>query len=273
MHRPICLVVCWILISISRVVAQTSTGFSRSEQYRAIKVIVQQFYDRGLVPTNIQIHKPGEVITRYNRPGEYDMFYCGEAGQYLGWFGDHPSGDKQITGLTDLALRIVVWENDIRKLHVPDEVWRPAVQKFESAALAGKEGLNISQLAAELNARNARAGRTRPKFVTEGGCGAGEIEVHFALKPPDGQLFLIPVFLYKVCQVQQLSPTDPKSCDRWKEVFGGTVSYVSGDYVYQARWADGVVRCGSLGFNQFNKKQFGTIEITKLQSLKCSPGW
>jgi hypothetical protein len=95
--------------------------------------------------------------------------------------------------------------------------------------------------------------------------------VHFALKPADGQLFLIPIFLYKLCQVQHLSPADPKSCDRFKEVFSGGVSYVSGDYVYLARWADGVVRCGSLDINKF--KSDSTIEITKLRSPECSPGW
>jgi hypothetical protein len=279
MRKPICLVVCWILaICSAYVLAQTSTGFSPAEQYRAIKTTVQQFYDRGLVPSNIR--KPEPVITRYNRPGEYDLFYCGEAVEYLGWFEDHPSSDQELLALTDLALRMVVWESDVRKLGVPDEVWRPVLEKYESAALrhrgtnSEEERINtIGQLAAELNAQNARAGRSRPKFVTEGGCGAGEIEVHFALKPPNGQLFLIPVFLYKLCQAQKLSPTDPKRCDRWKEVFNGSVSYASGDYVYLARWADGVVRCGSLGINNFVRKRDSTIEITKLRSPECSPGW
>lgn len=275
MRKPICLVVYWILVLCSPYVpAQTSTGFTVADQYQAIKIIVQQFYDRGLVPS--QIRKPGPVNDKFNPPGVYSLSFCTDAVQYLGSFSDHPfrekSEDKEVATLTDLALEVVVWENDFRKLGFPEEIWRPVLEKYESAGLA-QPGESTQQLAAELNAANARAGRSLPKFATLGGCGSGEIEVHFALNPPDGQLFLIPVFLYKVCQAQKLSPTDLKSCDRWKEVFNGSVSYASGDYVYLARWADGIVRCGSLGINNFQQKSFGTIEITKLQSPQCNPGW
>jgi len=278
MHRLSSLATAVILFFCAHVLAQPSSRLPTAEQYRDLKATMQQFYDRGLVPSNIR--KPDPVITIYNRPGEYDLYYCGEAGSYLGWFEDHPSRDPELYSLTELALRMVVWENDIRKLGVPEEVWRSTLNSFEASALqhpfepgTDAYGRSIASLAAELNARNVRAGRSLPKFVKEGGCGGGEIQVHFALKPADGQLFLIPVFLYKLCQAQNLNPSDLRSCDRWKEVLNGEVSYASGDYMYMAHWSDGVVRCGSIGFNNFDKHQEGTIEITKFRSPECKPAW
>jgi hypothetical protein len=167
---------------------------------------------------------------------------------------------------------MVVWENDLRKLGVPENVWRPVLEKYESEVLTSKP-MTID-VTAELNANMARAGRSSPKFVYEPGCGSGGVDVHFALNPADGQLFLIPVFLYKLCQVQHLSPMDFKSCDRWKEIFSERVWNVSGDYMYLARWSDGVVRCGLLTYDDFDKsmeKEKSVLVITKLRSPECSP--
>jgi hypothetical protein len=234
-----------------------------------MKGIFQQFYDRGLVQSNI---RKGPPDSKFNRPGEYDMGGCVDAVQYLGSFSDHPSLDVNLANLMDLAMNMVVWEHDFRTLGLPEEIWRPVLGKYASAIVDGHDE-GLGQLMAELNAANAHVGRSVPKFVRVGGCGEGEIQVHFALDPADGQLFLIPVFLFKLCQAQKLSPTDFKSCDRWKEVFNETVSYASGDYVYLARWADGVVRCGSLGVNNFREKEFKTIQITKIRSPECHPAW
>jgi hypothetical protein len=96
--------------------------------------------------------------------------------------------------------------------------------------------------------------------------------MHLAMVPPDGQLYLIPVFLYKLCQAQHLDPSDRKACDRWTEVINGTAAYVSGSYVYMARWSDGVVRCGPLEFNVRQDRE-KTVNITKLQSPDCKTAW
>ena len=280
MRYPNQVALCLAILAFStcHVTAQTSSGFSPQQQYGAIKDTLKQFLNRGLVPSNIK--KPDRVPTPFNRPGEYDLFYCGDAVDYLGWFEDHRSGDQSLHALTNLALQMVVWESDIRKLGVPDQVWQPVLEKYEASGIEHarepteeERSKAIDELANELNARNGRTGRTRPKFVSKGGCGSGGIEVRFALTPADGQLFLIPVFLYKLCQAQKLNPEDLRSCDRWKEVFSGGVAYASGDYVYLARWSDGVVRCGSLDVKKFTQNRDSTIEITKLRSPECRPGW
>jgi hypothetical protein len=80
------------------------------------------------------------------------------------------------------------------------------------------------------------------------------------------------VFLYKLCQAQHLNPSDLKSCDRWTEVIHGAASHVSGDYMYLARWSDGSVRCGSLGFTS-QDQEGKTFQITKMRSPECNPGW
>jgi hypothetical protein len=165
---------------------------------------------------------------------------------------------------------------DFRKLGIPGEVWEPIVSRYEEAAVRDPNSDPIrktqDQLVVELNRYRAEKQPSLPVFNTKGRCGSGEIEVHIALAPPDGQLFLIPVFLFKLCQAQHLNPSDTKACDRWIEVLNGTASWVSGDYMYMARWSDGSVRCGPLGFASI-RKNGETFSITKMRSPECKTDW
>jgi hypothetical protein len=153
---------------------------------------------------------------------------------------------------------------------------RPVFDLYEASIIDPKvEGFSsVDIMVYALNRRMAHAGLSKPKFVFNPGCGSGGgASVHFALQPADGQLFLIPVFLYKLCQAQHVSPFDFKSCDRWKEIFSERVWAVSGDYMYLARWSDGVVRCGKLTYDdieKFGQKRDGFLTITKLRSAECS---
>lgn len=115
-----------------------------------------------------------------------------------------------------LALRTVQWRNDFAKLGIPNLVWEALVKDYENEALShggklseAEDEAAILRIASALN-RHRQANSHLPKFVVEGGCGAGEIEVRIELRPQDGRLFLIPTFLFKLCQVQNLNPTDPK---------------------------------------------------------------
>jgi hypothetical protein len=128
-------------------------------------------------------------------------------------------------------------------------------------------------MAAALNKYRQQSDPSLPTFIVkECAGGEGTVEVHIDLQPPEGQIFLIPVFFYKLCEAQHLDPADPRSCDRWTEVLRGTAEYVSGDYMYLARWTDGSVRCGPLGFNS-RDLEGKTLQITKLRSPECDPGW
>jgi hypothetical protein len=252
--------------------AQTSSALVKdnpAEQYKAVKATMQQFYNSGFLPSNI----------KFSRKGEYDMGNCGESSEFLGEFERQNRPDQNLGNLVDLAITIVTWESDLRTLGVPENVWGPVLTGYENTALAQGGTLREDQtfaahdrLLAALNGYRQQSNRTLPKFVIRGGCGSGEVQVHISLMPPDGQLFLIPVFLYKLCQAQNLNPSDPRACDRWTEVLNGAAAYVAGDYVYMARWADGSVRCGPLGFTSANMdgKEFS---ITKMRSSECKAGW
>lgn len=257
--------------------AQTSSTLfetSRAQQYQAIKNVMQQFDNRGLLA-----NRAGES----RELGEYDLENCGGADLTDGIdaaeeIPEIPPTESELDRLIDLAQVVVTWENDFRILGIPMEVWEPLVNKFEQNGLAHANNDQMEatrkRLRDALNSYRRQSKKPLPKFKIEGECGAGELEVHIALVPPEGQLFLIPVFLYKLCQAQHLNPADLKSCDRWTEVLKGTASYVSGDYIYLARWADGSVRCGPLGFKSFD--QAGTkfiINKIKMRSPECGPGW
>lgn len=253
------------------VLAQTSSIMVKADpaqQYEAVKKTMQSFYERGLVSSHIESHN-----------ADYDVWVCAEPAEFEGEAEYPDSKSEDLPNLVDLAETTVVWRNDFRKLGVPPEVWESVVRSYEDARL--KNGARLSEaqeeagkkrIAAALNSYRRLSKPSLPRFVVEGGCGAAEIEVHLELRPPNGRLFLIPVFLYKLCQAQHLNPADPRSCDRWTEVLNGTASYVSGDYVYMARWTDGSVRCGPLGFKS-NDQEGKTFAITKMRNPECNPGW
>jgi len=267
---------CILVLSSIPLAAQTSANFSRADKYKAAKAVLQQFYEKGELGSGIDSDDRGEYDTSAARP-------CQEPTEYLGSFQDDSKHDPvekpqhkndDIADFVLDAVDMVIWENDLRKLGVPEYIWRPVLDRYEASILNPKQ--KSIDVTAQLNAAMVRAGRSKPKFVYHPGCGSGGADVHFTLKPADGQLFLIPVFLYKLCQVQHLSPLDFKSCDRWKEIFSERVWAVSGDYMYVARWTDGVVRCGLLTYGDFSKsfeKENSILVITKLRSPECNPAF
>jgi hypothetical protein len=238
-----------------------------AKQYQLVYATMEQFYRHGVLRSNID---PKSEF--------YDLNICDPEG-YLGAVDDKEPTDETLGYLASLAEETVVWRNDFMKLGIPDDVWGPLVSSYESVVIKrggvfeGNQGVaGRNQIVAALNKYRRQANRRLPEFTDEGGCGAGEINVNIRLLPADGQLFLIPVFLFKLCQAQHLNAADPGSCDRWTEVINGTASYVSGDYLYLARWTDGTVRCGPLGFKSVNQEG-KTFQITKLRSPVCNPGW
>lgn len=248
--------------------SSTLVASNPAQEYRTIRETTNQFFQRGLLASNID----GEGKT-------YDLWSCDEPNEYMGDLDLEKPASRALSNLLELALTSVIWRNDLAKLGVPEEVWGPLVSNYEGKALAHggvlkeeQDSALRTQMAATLNAYRQHSNPRLPKFIVEGGCGAGEIEVHIRLQPSDGQVFLIPVFLYKLCQAQHLNPADFKSCDRWTEVLHGTASYVSGDYLYLARWKDGSVRCGPLGFKSIDQEG-KTFQITKMRSPECNPGW
>ena len=260
--------------------AQTSSVLITNdtrEQYKLVKATLEQFAAKGMTM--------GALSTGSPTMGSYDLRQCIDTTNYIPYFGKQEGRkDEELEYLLGTAMRFVTWENDFRKLGIPASVWEPILQSGEEEALRNhiqhapidqqfkQRGATEQQLAAALNRYRDEKNPSLPKFYVRGGCGSGEVEVHLALTPPDGQLFLIPVFLYKLCEAQHLNPADRKACDHWTEVMNGAASYVSGDYVYLARWSDGTERCGPLGFKSPHENG-KTFSITKVRSPECSPGW
>jgi len=100
-------------------------------------------------------------------------------------------------------------------------------------------------LAEAVEANRQRLAPKLPKVLADGGCGAGEgSAVIVKTSPPKGEVLLINAFAFKVCTRKQPDPWDRFAC-KWTEVETGVEKQLSGRYVYQVRWPDGVVRKGT----------------------------
>lgn len=84
-----------------------------------------------------------------------------------------------------------------------------------------------------------------PAVSLEGGCGAGDgAPVIVRTSPPGGEVLLVNAFAFKVCTRKTPDPWDRFACN-WNEVETGVEKQLSGRYVYQVKWPDGVVRKGT----------------------------
>ena len=100
------------------------------------------------------------------------------------------------------------------------------------------------ELAAKMEAIRARLQPNKPRIMSEGGCGGGESEFTVELSPPDGRLWLINAFAFKVCERRLPDPWNHIACS-WNEYTTGEKTAASGRYIYEARWPDGTVRRGA----------------------------
>jgi hypothetical protein len=102
----------------------------------------------------------------------------------------------------------------------------------------------LEELAAKLEAQRIRLQPDKPRFIKIGDCGAGETEFSVVLSPPDGRLWLINAFAFKVCERKVADPWNHEACG-WSEFTSGDTTTASGRYMYEARWPNGTVRRGA----------------------------
>jgi hypothetical protein len=120
-----------------------------------------------------------------------------------------------------------------------------AAGAMDSAEEAGPYKDAYMVLAEAVEANRRRLTPTLPKVVAEGGCGAGEgSAVIVKTVPPQGEVLLINAFAFKVCTRKKPDPWDRFAC-KWTEIETGVERQLSGRYVYQVKWPDGVVRKGT----------------------------
>jgi hypothetical protein len=205
-----------------------------------------QFADQGLFGDT--------TIEEGEHTYDLALAMCVEPSEY---FGDYKATDR-LPKLVPLAATVLTWSADFRRLGVPERVWKPLVTNYEDnqlpLVLASKDPdlgykSEMPRIASALNRYRLQSNASLPKFVVDGGCGAGDVRVRVVLRPRSGRIFFIPRFAYLVCEKQGIDSDDTIKCDRWREAIDGSLIYVAGDYIYLARWADGTVRKGPLGFN------------------------
>ncbi|WP_447764440.1 hypothetical protein [Sphingopyxis panaciterrae] len=128
-----------------------------------------------------------------------------------------------------------------------------AADAAAAAAAASEDGAGEAEvqkdaymiLAEAVEANRQRLAPKLPKVLSDGGCGAGEgSAVIVKTLPPQGEVLLINAFAFKVCTRKKPDPWDRFAC-KWTEIETGVERQLSGRYVYQVKWPDGVVRKGT----------------------------
>jgi hypothetical protein len=230
--------------------AQTSKARLRTgqEEYLVFKRTFQNMVDRG-------------EIRIYSEPyeGVIDLWDCSYGEQYIG----EVKGSGRTGRLANLAYEIVRLKKLLTTLGYPASVWQPALVKLEED---GKERFNphepvhLRPLNATLAEYRRRSAPRLAKTIVEGGCGEGEVGVRFATQPGNGRLRLIPVFFFRLCEIQKIDPDDPRQCDHWREAVKGALLEVAGDYFYLASWPDGTRRTGKLSLTELEYGETITID-------------
>jgi hypothetical protein len=249
--------------------SQTASGIIAAppeKAYYALKRVLQTFYDEGVLPSNLG----KERMNQYQSEAPYDVITCVSGSDFIGtWLPD----TDRLHALADLAGRIVILRNDLRKIGYPEQVWRPILIAFEESQLKLiTEGLGFSndweqrptyknevafeeRLVLTLNDYHRNQNSQLPEAIREGGCGAGEISIKIRVSPPDGEVLFVPKLLYRYCAAQGVNADDPQACAYWNRAADSTLYDVSGSYQYAAHWPDGASKRGSVDFSKYHPDQ------------------
>ena len=240
-----------LLLAAGAAFAQTSKTLLRAgadEEYLTFKRTFQKMVDEGDLDVRI-----------LREDGVVDLMDCSTGDSYLGPQGDVSSRTRQHAAL---AYEVVRLKRLMTRLGYPESVWRPVLLEIEEEGQEGfalNGGGHLEELNETLNAYRRRSAPALPKTGIVGGCGEGEVGVRIATRPRNGRVRLIPLFFYKLCQVQKIDPDDPRRCDHWRESAEGVLLDLAGDYVYQASWADGARHSGRLSLTNLEYGQTITI--------------
>jgi tetratricopeptide (TPR) repeat protein len=221
--------------------------------------------------------------------GDNNLAHCTSGSEYLGSAEmgfQQSAADWRFSQLADLAYDIVVWRRQLQSLRYPATVWAPIVLTYEAQRrrrIVSQEGFPPPSDAADDPAqvardraddtfyhrllpalatyRNSHPALHLARVIADSECGAEQDTLEVTTQPSGGVVMLIPMFFYKLCQVEGLDPDDPARCDRWREIFSGIAEDVEGNYAYQVRWPDGATRRGRLNLAQAGRN--GPIVLTK----------
>lgn len=188
----------------------------------------------------------------------YDIYGCGAQQT------DRTTSDPMLRRYGDLALTVARLRSEFARLHYPAAVYAEPLLAFERARLAPatdaadtpKSPYAVLIEAADANRLSLSPSlpgfgavpdcptapiRSRTGAVRSGNMGGLTV---FATMPKAGAIWMIDAFAFKVCQRRKVDAWDRFAC-RWNEVETGAGKRLSGRYIYQVRWPDGVVRKGT----------------------------
>lgn len=127
-----------------------------------------------------------------------------------------------------------------------DDVESPEYQRYSEWASQGEKLMEA--LAVELEKRRQRLEPNSIPVSVGGGCGAGEVAYLVKTEPADGRLWITTKFSFDLCRARKLDPWNTGAC-RWTELSPTEPAYLSGRYVYQARWRNGKRQSGIRSFD------------------------
>jgi hypothetical protein len=184
--------------------------------------------------------------------GKIDLISCGVGADKI-LSGDDPYADP-----VDLAIWINVLSRQLKQ-DGTYEVAQPYLSRL--IAYGNAETRRIDNGTKQMNrwgennkvllenmaqALNVSIGRKR--YIVEGGCGAGEIDVLVKI-PVGATASFINLFRFSLCQARGLDPWNKGTCFGWKEVGKLSLS-LSGAYRYLLVSANGNKKSGDFQINQ-----------------------
>lgn len=258
--------------------AQTPPDAAAMKRLEA-KVAPQPWYPGGYYDVRIaaegqiaEAPRPiGEIVYDWDidpagRYKAYDVIDCGAEGVVPG------DVDPVTARYGDVALEIARLRSELERIKYPLDIYAAPLLAYErirideatkapdpmlpepaadDADAAADDNVSetaddpLAKLATEIEANRKRLAPKLPHIIIDGGCGAGEGSgVIVKTTPPAGEVLLINAFAFKVCTRRQADPWDRFAC-KWNEIETGVEKQLSGRYVYQVRWPDGIVRKGT----------------------------
>lgn len=225
--------------------------------------------DRAWYPPgyrDLRIAAAGEIATFPRDPwvvkqgSEYNLATCDD--KYPDRVFDDP-GDAE---RARIALDVSRLRAELSGLGYPPEVFEQPLLDYERRRLnetaqpmgAPSEDL-IGELAAEMESRRQVLQLRRPiayrdcpapppRFASAGYPvpvpERGGEDVAILISPPNGRLWLINGFAFRLCERKTANPWNHIGCG-WNEYTTDDGAHMSGRYIFEVRWPDGTVRRGA----------------------------
>lgn len=172
----------------------------------------------------------------------------------------------------NLAMAVVKLEDVIEEAGFAPHGFRRIIREFEEGSLRkgrilsesshrkGYEPVSYPYAALSREAARQRRFNPRlPKFVVEGGCGAGEVPVIFEHPSDLGSAQLIREGFLQLCDIDIKENRDSRKRDlrdcNWEPIAFGRENYLSGRYLIWSYWKDGKCTASTqdIGYYDENK--------------------